>query len=313
MKAFPIIPIWLMIFICAFLFLVSFKNSRKNGLEVGIIILLFLINLRVMLPTTTSKELAYNLDVLFVIDNTISMNALDYNGTNTRLTGVKADCKYIIDQLNGARFSIITFHNTSKIVTPYTKDTNLTIEAIDIMMPIEELYAKGSSLNTPIDDILTSLQSSKQKNDRTRIIFFISDGEITDDSTLASYQEIKKYITNGAVLGYGTKKGGYMKTTDKYTGTQGYIMDSSSYSYEKAISKIDETTLSQIARDMNIDYISMEKQNNLNNKLKEIQNLTTNQITESDKRNYKDTYYFLAIPLLILLTIWIYPIRGEIL
>ena len=264
-----------------------------------------------MIPSNNSIILSNNLDVLFVIDNTISMNAEDYDGNKTRLSAVKKDCNYIIKKLNGARFSLITFNNKAKVVTPFTKDYNITTEAIDIITPIEELYAKGSSLNTPYDEIINSLKSSEKKDNRIRILFFISDGEITDESTLKSFKEIAKYINNGAVLGYGTTKGGYMKTKSKWSDNEEYIIDESNYKYEKAISKIDEKNLKNIADDIKIDYIHMEKQSNINNKLSEIEKTVKNGIASSDKSTYEDTYYYLLIPLLIVITLEFNKFRRK--
>lgn len=312
MKIFPIIPIWIMIIICTALIIFIIKKNNKNIIQIIIVILLFIINLRIMIPNNNSQVLTNNLDVLFVIDNTISMNAEDYNGNNTRLSAVKQDCKYIVEKLSGARFSVITFNNTAKIMTPYTKDTNITIETVDIIEPIDELYAKGSSLNTPLDTMISSLKSSQKKEDRIRILFFISDGEITDDSSLKSFSEVSKYIDNGAVMGYGTNKGGYMKTKNKYSESEDYIIDYTNYNYNKAISKIDENNLQKIAKDINVEYIHMERQVDINRKLDEIKRLTTSNIDSSDKSTYDDTYYIFVIPLLVLLTIELNNLRRKV-
>lgn len=312
MKIFPIIPIWIMIIICTALIIFIIKKNNKNIIQIIIVILLFIINLRIMIPNNNSQILTNNLDVLFVIDNTISMNAEDYNGNNTRLSAVKQDCKYIVEKLSGARFSVITFNNTAKIMTPYTKDTNITIETVDIIEPIDELYAKGSSLNTPLDTMVSSLKSSQKKENRIRILFFISDGEITDDSSLKSFSEVSKYIDNGAVMGYGTNKGGYMKTKNKYSESEDYIIDYTNYNYNKAISKIDENNLQKIAKDINVEYIHMERQVDINRKLDEIKRLTTSNIDSSDKSTYDDTYYIFVIPLLVLLTIELNNLRRKV-
>ena len=305
MRIFPIIPIWIMTIVCLILLFICTKGKRKI-IQILMIILIFIINLRIMIPSNNSKVLANNLDVLFVIDNTISMNAEDYGSNNKeRLYAVKKDCNYIIRRLSGARFSLITFDNNARIVTPYTKDINITMESIDVMEPINELYAKGSSLNTPIDTIITSLKMSEKKTNRKRIIFFISDGEITDDSSLKSFSSISQYIDNGAVLGYGTTKGGYMKNKSPYSESDDYIMDysDSNYDYGKAVSKLDEKNLKKIANDIGINYINMSKQSNINNKLKEIENLVNASFESDDKSTYDDTYYILVIPLLILLIV----------
>ena len=310
MKLFPIIPIWIMLIICISL-IIYIIIKKRDLLQILIIILLFVINLRIMIPSNNSKTIKNNLDVLFVIDNTISMNALDYNGSNTRLSGVKEACNYIIDELNGSRFSVITFDNTSRIVTPYTYDTNITREAISIMTPINELYAKGSSIDVSLDSIMYSLKNSKKKNDNNRIIFFISDGENTSNNSIKSFKSISKYISDGAVLGYGTKKGGYMKDESEYA-TNEYIMDYTGTNFGKAISKIDEKNLKEIANDMNVDYIHVTNSNDINSKIKQIKNKTKSTLESNDKSSYDDIYYIFVIPLLILLFIEFDRFRRRI-
>ena len=76
-------------------------------------------------------------------------------------------------------------------------------------MPIDDLYAKGSSLNIPYNTIIDYLKKSKEKNN-TNILFFISDGEITNNDKLRNYHDVGRFIDDGAVLGYGSNKGGYM-------------------------------------------------------------------------------------------------------
>lgn len=303
MKIFPIIPIWLMSLLCIITLILNLKRWKQNILKILIIILLFITNLRIMIPSNKLETYNNNLEVLFVIDSTISMNALDYDDNITRLEAVKKDCNYIIEELNGASFSLITFNNSSRIITPFTIDSNITKEAIDIIEPVDELYAKGSSLNTPLETIISYLEQQKEDKEKVRIIFFISDGEITDESNLKSYKEVSKYITNGAVLGYGTKDGGYMQINDKTSGDKKYIEYYNNFKKEKAVSKIDESNLKKIANDIDVDYINMNKQSNIKNKIKEIKKLIVSNKQNSSKANYDDIYYIFLIPLLLLLLI----------
>ena len=53
-----------------------------------------------MIPNGKAKTIADNLDILFVIDTTISMIAEDYDNNETRLSAVKKDCEYIIEDDN---------------------------------------------------------------------------------------------------------------------------------------------------------------------------------------------------------------------
>ena len=309
MKIFPIIPIWIMIIIS--IVLITYIIIRnKSIIQILIIIIIFIINMRIMIPSNNSKIVKKDLDVLFVIDTTISMNALDYNGNKTRLSGVKEDCNYIIDELNGSRFSIISFDNNTRVLTPFTYDSNITKEAIEIIKPISELYAKGSSVDLPIKEIINSLNNSSKKNNNKKIIFFISDGENTNNSNLKSFKKIAKYINNGAVLGYGTKKGAYMINDSEYK-TDDYIMDYTSTNYGKAISKIDEKNLKKIANDINIDYIHMNSNKDLKSKIKEIKNKTNSTLENNDKNSYDDTYYIFVIPLFILLLMELIKYRRR--
>lgn len=299
MRIFPIIPISLMVIICVILSFFVFYNSKNRLNDFIIIILLFVINLRIMIPTDNMVGISSNLDVLFVIDNTISMNALDYNGNSKRLDGVKNDCKNIINSLYGSNFSVITFDNKSRIVIPFTRDINMVIESIDMIEPIEVLYAKGTSLELPKNDIVKLLNYSDEE--RLKIIFFISDGEITNNSNLGSYKEISKFVDNGAVLGYGTTNGGYMMTKDRYTSEYKYIMDTSDFKYEKAISKMDEKNLKKIADDIEIEYINMASYNKINQKLNDINKMSIFELNSFNKDSYEDIYYYFVIPLLFLL------------
>lgn len=313
MNIFPIIPLWLMIIITLLLIFIIIKNDKNNIIEIIMVILLFIINLRPMIKKDNATTEENNLEVLFVIDNTISMNAEDYNGKNKRLDGVKKDCIEIIENLVGAKYSIISFNNSTKILMPFSKDATMASETIEIIEPIEELYARGSTLNTPLETMEYILKNSYEKSeDIKRIVFFVSDGEITDDSKLESFTSLKKYIDEGAVLGYGTEKGGNMKEKDRYTETEDYIYDYSKGYNAKAISKIDETNLKQIATDMGIDYLNMNNKS-LNQKLNKISKLKSSDLATTSKQNYDDIYYLFIPPLLILLVIKLDKIRRKLL
>lgn len=180
----------------------------------------------------------------------------------------------------------------------------MTVQGLQTMQIAEELYATGSTPNIVLDDMLKVLKASKEKENRKRIVFFISDGEITNNENLKSFAELKKYVDGGAVLGYGTTNGGYMKVTDRYSGSTSYLEDKTDYSiypYPKAVSKIDESNLKAIANDMGVDYINMSKQPNINSKMSEIKSRYEDASSVENKNGYTDLYFVFAVPLLGLL------------
>lgn len=97
MIALGIIPIWLMTIICILLIILVIKSKKGLIRRIMIICLLFMANARIMIPSGNAKVLSSNLDILFVIDNTISMVAEDHNGGLSRIEAVKKDCEYILD------------------------------------------------------------------------------------------------------------------------------------------------------------------------------------------------------------------------
>ena len=317
----PIVPLWLLIVITTVLSgvliiqcLIDKKESSINKLKylapkIAIVILLFIVGLRPMIPEKDESHIQVNdLDILFVVDNTISMVAEDYGDWEPRIDAAKVDMQHIMETLSGAQFSLITFANSATIVAPYTYDQNMVKAAIEALEPLPTLYARGSSLNAPIDSIKTIATSAEKKEEkRTRIIIFISDGEITDDSTLDSYADISKHFAYGAVIGYGTETGGRMKSHNSYDYgsyikyySDGRNSDSIDSDYN-AISKINETNLKKIANDLNGDYIHARTHSDIKPILEKISKLANQDTAPDDEPTGMDLYYIFTIPLLPLL------------
>lgn len=342
----PIIPIWLMTIICIIsIILVIYNKQLKEKVinkykkendkidkqqnlnktnkmakinivnicvKIMIIILLFIINLRFMLPNGEGIEINSNLSILFVIDTSVSMRALDYNGKKERFEGVINDCCNIVEELSNCKFSIITFGDTAQRLIPFTSDSDMVQAELKAIRIEDDYYAKGSSMNLAKNILEKTLKDEKQrkKDNSPIIVFFISDGEITkEDEKLESFSNISQYISNGAVLGYGTSTGGKMVNSGYADDPSSelyyiYYYDEQSYQSVTAISKLDEKNLKQIASDLGIDYVQMSKTSNINYKLNEIKRQNSNsQLNEQKTSSYKDIYYYFAIPLVILLII----------
>ncbi len=332
----PIIPVWLMTIICIVLiFIIVYnkllinilkkqenkKTQREKQLliryivdlciKISIIVLLFIINLRIMIPNGEVSVLNPNMNIIFVIDKTVSMRALDYDGSNERIKGVIDDCCYIVNELPNCKYSIITFGDTAQRIVPFTNDTNIVESELKAITVEDGSTAKGTSLNIVKKILEETLKREKEKvdNDSKYLVFFISDGEITiEGEEIDSFSSMKKYIDDGAVMGYGTEEGGKMvwslyennPSSDLY---YKYYYDED-YNRQIAISKIDENNLKKLSTDLGIDYVHMEKTSNINKKLEKIKNqLSASQSVEEKISSYQDIYYYFAIPLVILMIV----------
>lgn len=307
----PILPIYLMGIICVVLLLLKRKKKSAYIRQIFIVLLLFVINLRCMLPGDTIEVEEQKLDtyVLFVVDSTISMVAQDYDGNHPRLDGVRRDCARIMQELPGAHFSVISFNNTATQLSPYTDNTEHIQNVLDSIMPIESLYARGTSFQVAQETMKKSLMEAAEKTTGKLAVFFISDGEmIGEDASLEGFGELKALVENGAVLGYGTKQGGQMQVKNYYDEEVTTIMDYDTYPEEPAISKIEEQNLKRIAKDLGLSYIHMSDDPKLDEiiaKIKKEANVTReNSIVTTSADPYmgaKDLYFVFVIPLVVLL------------
>ena len=309
----------LVISFIAFLIL-SIVLKRANLLwiacQVAVAVLLVLAYMFVVLPAhlyatgpdlTVKKE--SNLNVLFVVDNTISMLANDMEDGKLRADKLKEDCSQIIEELDGAKFSVISFNNSATVLAPFSYNADHADSVIASLYPVEELYARGSSLNTPKEAMLDTLKSVG--DDQKTAIFYISDGEITNDEELQSFKDLSQYVDGGAVLGYGTKEGGTMRIYNKWQEAYEEIMDETEWPYVQAVSRIDEKNLKKLAADLGIEYRNMSGSSDLSDVISNLKSkIVIDDVTAVPDENgteyinppkYYGYYVLIPVTLLILL------------
>lgn len=300
----PIIPIWLMAILCIVFLVFKRKGAFNYIRQIIIVILIFVINLRIMVPDPNAETVQKKVDVLFVVDNTISMLAEDYDSHGSmRMSAVRNDCAYIMEKLPGAEFSVVSFDNNVATLIPYTVDTTNIKQALNSLNGQATLYATG----TGFEEILTYLEESlDRESDNLQIVFFISDGELTQEADLKSHPKLKDYIDGGAVLGYGTEEGGPMHAVAFFGDDEVeelYYYDEN-YDRQTALSVIDEDNLQSIASDMGIDYVHMTQQSKIDSTITKVLKQINEAGDEEDDASisgYSDTFFYILIPLIPLL------------
>lgn len=313
MKIDPIIPIWLMSILCVGMICLKKRSKIAYIRQIIAIVLVFLINLRIMVPSNNVSSSSQTLDtyVLFVVDDTISMLARDYDGDTERLTAVKKDCSDIIDELDGAKFAVISFNNNANLVSPFTNNSQYAKDVIGSLYPIEEMYAEGTSMNVSIDMMTDTLKWAREKADGNVVVFFISDGEITNEEKLKSFKSAAKYVDGGAVLGYGTSEGGNMYVKSYYTDREELLEDTSSYPRKPAVSVIDEKNLKSIASDIGVKYINMNDSTNIDSTISKIKKESVSESKDGKVTGYVDIYYIFAAMLVVVMMWEFVDIRRK--
>lgn len=321
-----IIPVIVLVFIGLFIGTVRshagmFKKVIETVVTVLICICIYVINLRIMLPSSQATVKVPSLNVLFVMDSTISMWAEDYDGDNSRMDGAIDACNYIMDEFKGSSFALITFDHEAKVKIPLTPDRESITDALEYIYEPSMYVAKGSDMNSPVDEMSRILTHMKDKyENRETIVFFFSDGEETFDSSkesgkdgskddesgdeqddessensYASYARLIGLVDGGAIVGVGSEDGATMKDGD---GNDIYDPETG----DLAVSCIGEESLESIASKVGLEYVHMEDVDDLEDIVDHvIEDATYEAELRDDVENKEDTYYYVLPILMILL------------
>jgi Ca-activated chloride channel family protein len=283
----PTIPIFITLltlvplFILCVVMIVKVKPNESDSTKLSwarrLVLVLCLI-LIALGPAVLSKEKRTsltNLDILFVVDKTGSMSAEDMPGGKTRLEFVKRDIEYLTHTLPPAKFAAIAFDSHASEQVPLTEDSRAVRSWARALTPEITRYSSGTNISVSLETIYNVVNNIRAQNPDDKIaLIFMSDGENNDGRGLAPFEALKDSVYSGAVIGYGTQSGGKMKeyfpsinsllAPEKSAGDpsahQGYIKEKSG---EEAVSKLNEETLRQIAKDMGIKYILRENDENI--------------------------------------------------
>ena len=260
----PIIPIWLMAIICVALIAIKRKGVMPYIRQILMVILLFAINLRPMYISSEIKVIRQKLNCycIIVLDDTLSMMADDYDGAD----GKNNDNKYIKD-------------------------------SVDAIYPLVDYHATGTNLNCCKKLLGQMINDAKLLNDGHVVVYFLSDGENTDDHRLDNFSDIAEGIEGGAILGYGTAKGGQMTYHDDLHNEDVLVEDKRDYPYKPAVSKIDEKNLKSLSLDLGIEYIHMDESEDLDENLEKVMKLLDAETEETKEYGYADLYFWFVIPL----------------
>ena len=260
----PLAPTWLVLLAAvALLAIVAWIVVRRAGerrwwLLRGLMVLLALaIVLRPGLGEQPAEARTSDLEVLVVVDRTLSMSALDWDGGEPRLAGVRSDMRELTEALPGARFSLVTAGRNVRQELPFTSDTTAFLAAVDTVRP-EGLFAgAGSRVDRPLDEMTTILEEAADaRPDRRRLVVLVTDGENTVDSPQESFAPVAPLVDGGVVLGYGTEEGGKMPTDYEDT-SSGFVYDTQSGA--DALSRLDADNVATIADQMGVDHLERSR------------------------------------------------------
>jgi Ca-activated chloride channel family protein len=269
-----------------------------------VVALLLVMAARPGLPGGSAEASVAELNVFFVVDTTSSVAAEDWAGQKPRLDGVRSDIRALTGDLAGARFSLITFDSTAIQRVPLTQDASAVVTAADTLRQEVTAYSHGSSISeasTLLVDRLAAARKSDPK--RANVVYYLGDGEQTAAAAPGSFQAAENATDGGGVLGYGTTAGGRMKEFDGYGdeySAKRYIKDTTQSGSPDALSRIDESNLRAIARQLGVPYLHRHAGGSLASVVADEKGGRVTSSTGSTD-SVIDLYWIAAIPLFLLL------------
>ena len=241
--------------------------------------------------TTTSR----NAEILIALDISNSMNVRDINPTESRLSIAKRSLIQLINSLRGEKIGICVFAGNAYVQLPLTGDydaAKMYVNEIETDMVSEQGTNIGEAL------LNAARMYSKAKN--SKLLLLVTDGENHEGGIDESVQILKENKVELAILGLGTKQGGYVPN-DPYKPEFGYkILENG----KKVVSKLNPKMLTSIAQKANgFAITSASSFPDLENIVNQIRDLKTGESEVSDvevKKNWYQIPLFLGILSLLL-------------
>ncbi|MFC5728722.1 MULTISPECIES: vWA domain-containing protein [Nocardioides] len=221
--------------------------------RVGIALVFWVVLLRPGIGEAETALRLSDVEVLVVVDQTRSMAALDHQGREPRIDGVKKDLAELADALPGARFGMLAFGAEARLVLPFTTDTNAFHAAVETFYLEGPQDGVGSRADRPVLELMEILgRAEEQDPDRRRVVVFVGDGEDTREGEDHSFSPIGELVDGGVVLGYGTTDGAVMPVSDDLSTGEGYIRDPETGG--DAVSRADPEKLETIADQLGVPF-----------------------------------------------------------
>ena len=307
----PVLSLWLFVPVCAavviFALICILKNKGirkrlvlRTALLIAVISQVTLIELRPMRKKYETEVETRNIDVLFVLDSTMSMYVSDMPGGKERMDAAREDIVHITELLQGANFGLVVYDNIAHVMLPFTQEESNVKDALEVIDIPSVYYANGTSLTVPVEETKKLLQSSVKKDERITVLVFMSDGEVTGEPSFEEYKEIASLPDKVLVLGYGSEEGG--KVYDE-NGRPVYSSDG-----EIGISKYSGENMSRLAKELNGVLIHRNDVNSVEKENAFAESVLRSGYSMSGYRKavtYEDTYYY-YVPFLILLLALVY-------
>lgn len=228
------------------------------------------------------------LDIVFALDVSKSMNALDFSDQKQYISRLDA-AKYLIENFvnkrKDDRFGLMVFAGESYTASPLTFDHQVFLNFLKSSSSFD-IGKQGTNLADAIENSSARLETQSEE-ERGKAIVLISDGDETIDSQTENMAKIAKERNIPIfVIGLGSEKGVPIPEGQDAFGNIYY----KKYQGETILAKINEDTLKQIAQISEGTYFHAEKQNDIFQLSKNLDELPETILKNEEKAELEERY-----------------------
>lgn len=233
------------------------------------------------------------IEVMVALDVSNSMNAQDVSPS--RLEVAKMAVARLVDKLSDDRVGLVVFAGNAYVQMPMTPDfssVKMFMQSVSTGMVATQGTAIGQAINL-------CQNSFSQTDGVSRAIIVITDGENHEDDAVAAAQSAAQQGIKVYTVGMGTSKGAPIPIV---AGTNNnFIKDKEG---NVVISRIDETSLAQVARAGDGAYIPANNiRNGINSLVDELSGLDKSEMEARVYSEYEDKAAYVQLAVLALLAL----------
>ena len=257
---------------------------------------------------TTEKNAA---DILFVLDVSKSMQALDMSIKNKALDRLTAAKLLISDMVNKHpenNYGLVVFAGDAFVLSPITFDVNSFVDILTTASS-KDVAIQGTdvakALSVALSRFNTVLSESKEDVENSKAIVLISDGgEDMNNEIFALIQEAKTKHIPIYTLGIGDSKGVPIPEGQDAFGRIIYKQ----HNGQRVYTKLNEVPLKQIAKETGGEYWHLQSGKDLDSVAKKLNELNPAVHIEHTSGGLEDQYQLF---LLIAFLIWVFYLLAD--
>jgi Ca-activated chloride channel family protein len=271
------------------------KRTWKFVILVSAIALILIAMARPQIGTRLEEVKQEGVDIFIALDVSLSMKAEDIKPN--RLEKAKFEIRNLVSRLAGDRIGLVVFAGDAFTQFPLTTDYSAANLFLDIT-DVDDVPVPGTAIGSAIEHAMESFDT---KDNTTKVIVVITDGENTDGDAMEAATEAAKQGVLLYTIGLGSPTGAPIPVYNASGAQVDFKRDKTG---GVVVTKLDEASLERIAEIGKGKYFrGTNAQDELDEIYKNINALQKREFGTKQFTDYEDRFQYFLVPALLLLII----------